>query len=77
MGINQNYSTVKRKIIMKINPQEINEIESTLDNSLHEIAQILSPAKRDYILTEYYEFQKKLHETIHEEFPNEIFKNFS
>jgi hypothetical protein len=62
---------------MKIKPQEINEVESTLDNCLHEISQILSPEKRDYILTEYYEFQKKLHQTIREEFPNEQFKNIN
>jgi hypothetical protein len=62
---------------MKLKPQEINEVESTLDNCIHEIAQILSDAKRDYILTEYYEFQKKLHNSIKEEFPNEEFSNFS
>ena len=61
---------------MKQNPEYIESIESTLDNVVHEIALSCSESNRDVILTEYYEFQKKIHDILKEENPEYNFKNF-
>lgn len=61
---------------MKQNPQYIESIESTLDNAMHEIALSCSEKNRDVVLTEYYEFQNKIHGILKEEYPEFNFKNF-
>ena len=51
---------------MKIKKENIDSLEITLDNIIHELSEEFSDSLRDSILIEYYEFQKKLKEIISE-----------
>lgn len=57
---------------------KIEEMESTLDNVAHELmsTEYLSEEGYKKVVDAYYTFRDKLHDVIHEDYPDEEFINF-